>query len=182
MDRTDRQLLWVGHSCGRQKGIHRSAYTPLIRCFACLFCLVFIFVCYVTCARDHFCYFLNQSHRFFFSIKWQTHANEIHWHNGIDVWWRVTNFPTFPHILKGYLLQRCFFLHADLRQILSSGYNSKWNPMSISVRLYYDFIWLNGRNRRTLDLVRRPLKSTAGSFLLYCCTHRSMISSSAPCI
>lgn len=74
----------------------------------------------------------------------------------------VTNFTTFPHILKGYLCQRSVFfsfLCADSRQILSCEYNSKGNLMSISVRLYYDFIWLNGRNRRTLHLVRKSLKS-----------------------
>lgn len=123
---------------------------------------------------------------FFIERSWQfmPHEGNVSWayrtttlphtsvqHNG-KVWKRVTNFTTFPHILKRYLLQRCPFLHTDSQQILSSGYNSRWNPMSVSVRLYYDFIWLNGRNRRTLDLVRELLKSTPGALLFHDCAHR----------
>lgn len=89
--------------------------------------------------------------------------------DGKDVWQCVKNFTTPPNILKEYLFQRCFSLNTDFRQILSS--KGKWNPMSISVGLYYDFIGLNGRNRRTLDLVRRLLKAAPGSPLLLCCTH-----------
>lgn len=33
VDKTDRQLLWVGHSFGSQQGIHSPVHGPLICCF-----------------------------------------------------------------------------------------------------------------------------------------------------
>lgn len=64
------------------------------------------------------------------------------------------------HLERLSLSEEGFFpLCADSRQILSCEYNRKGNLMSISVRLYYDFIWLNGSNRRVLHLVRKSLKS-----------------------
>ena len=53
VDRTDRQLLWVGHSFGRQKGIQSPAHSPLICCLACIFCPAFMYICCVISAREH---------------------------------------------------------------------------------------------------------------------------------
>lgn len=62
----------------------------------------------------------------------------------------ATNFTTFlTHPEKVSLTERCSSLIGCRFQVVEN--NSKWNPMSISVRLYYDFIGLNGRNRRTVE-------------------------------
>lgn len=61
-----------------------------------------------------------------------------------------TNSTTFlTHPEKVSLTEMCSFLIGCRFQVMEN--NNKWNPMSISVRLYYDFIGWNGRNRRTVE-------------------------------
>lgn len=102
MDRTDRQLLWVGHSFGRQKGIHSPAHGPIICCFG-----VSIFI-YVRCPRAFFCFPLNQSEQFVLRRRNVSRAQDTRTPQKTVVIMAktVTNFTTFPHILRRYPLQR----------------------------------------------------------------------------
>lgn len=61
-----------------------------------------------------------------------------------------TNFTnSLTHPEKVLLTERCSFLIGYRFQVVKN--NSKLNPMTISVRLHYDFIQLNGRNSRAVE-------------------------------